>query len=153
MSTLYVDNLQPNLGSRVMAAGHVIQVKNISNSTQLATTAAGFYDIGLDISITPSSANSTFLLFGSIHANIQTNSEGYGYGFYRDATLLHDEQLMVYATAAGLRAGMSVSHIDSPLTISTITYKLRPRSFGSGTVEYNETNRSRSSFTVMEIAQ
>ena len=127
MSTLYVDNLQPNLGSKVEIpdlkplAGSVLQVKNISNSTQLATTAAGFYDIGLDITITPSSANSTFLLFGSIHANIQTSAEGYGYGLYRDATLLHDEQLMVYSPTAGLRGGMSVSHIDSPLTTSTIT--------------------------------
>mgnify|MGYP001112254252 CR=1 FL=1 len=36
MSTLYVDNLQPNLGSRVSVSGHVIQVQPFSSTT--ATT-------------------------------------------------------------------------------------------------------------------
>ena len=41
MSTLYVDNLEPNLGSRVLAAGHVVQVVQATHTTQteLTTTA------------------------------------------------------------------------------------------------------------------
>lgn len=46
MSVLYVDNLQPNLGSRVMAAGHVVQVKQASSNSRFTTQSTSFVDTG-----------------------------------------------------------------------------------------------------------
>ena len=61
MSTLYVDNLQPNLGSRVMAAGHVVQVVEGSSGTfHTFNGVSGWLD--LTASITPTSASSLILV-------------------------------------------------------------------------------------------
>ena len=40
MSTLYVDNLEPNLGSRVLAAGHVVQYQRFEPSPTSTTPAS-----------------------------------------------------------------------------------------------------------------
>ena len=58
MSTLYVDNLQPNLGSRVMAAGHVVQVVSAETNSQVQNTTTSYIDTGLTATITPTSASS-----------------------------------------------------------------------------------------------
>ena len=58
MSTLYVDNLQPNLGSGVLIPGHVIQYKSVKDDT--ATTLApgsGSFTI-VSLSFTPKSPDS-----------------------------------------------------------------------------------------------
>lgn len=66
MSTLYVDNLEPNLGSRVMAAGHVVQVVHNTINQKIAFTSTSFTSSGLSVSITPTSANS------KIHVRLTT---------------------------------------------------------------------------------
>ena len=66
MSTLYVDNLQPNLGSRVMAAGHVVQVVQAASTTYLETTTSGSWlNVGAVATIVPTSTTSKILLSNS----------------------------------------------------------------------------------------
>ena len=58
MSTLYVDNLEPNLGSRVMAAGHVVQVARVTDNTT-TTLAPGSGDFTVvSLNFTPTSSSS-----------------------------------------------------------------------------------------------
>ena len=75
MSTLYVDNLQPNLGSRVMAAGHVVQVVAARDTTKVNGSTSAYQNTGLAISFTPSSANSKLLFI----ADVSVNMGGVGY--------------------------------------------------------------------------
>lgn len=140
-------------GHTLAASGHVIQVKNIWSSDQVSSTTAGYIDLGLDIVITPTSTSSQFLLFGSIHGDCNANGSGFGFGLYRGATRIATEDLMAYTPTAGWRLSCNVSYMDEPNTTSSITYKYQPNQFGTAQVRYNETYRSRSSFTVMEIAQ
>ena len=159
MSTLYVDNLQPNLGSQVEIpalkplAGSIINVQVVRNSTEITSSTAGNIDLGLEITITPASTSSKFLLFGNIHANLSTASSGFGFRLFRNETLIVHEDIMTYTPTAALRNSISIgSYIDVPSTTNAITYKLMPDQF-SGTIEYNETGRGVSTFTLMEIAQ
>jgi len=75
MSTLYVDNLQPNLGSRVMAAGHVVQVVSARDTTRVQGSTSAYQNTGLAITFTPSSANSKLLFIADVSVNL--GSVGY----------------------------------------------------------------------------
>jgi hypothetical protein len=69
MSTLYVDNLQPNLGSQVEIpnlkplAGSVINTWQAVKTDTQSSQGFNFVDVtGLSITVTPSSVNSKFLI-------------------------------------------------------------------------------------------
>lgn len=75
MSTLYVDNLQPNLGSRVTAAGHVVGVWQDKTDTPLYFNHGSltYSDFGLSIQVTPVSSSSKFLMRGHIYTAMSAN--------------------------------------------------------------------------------
>jgi len=73
MSTLYVDNLQPNLGSRVMAAGHVINQEMATVSTQVNITSSTLTSVWTP-SYTPISDNSD--VYALFNLNIMSNNNG-----------------------------------------------------------------------------
>ena len=86
MSTIYVDNLQPNLGSRVMAAGHVMQVVSSSNGDSWSTTSTSYVDItDMSVTITPTSASSKLLVMGHISGAATNNARA---SIFRDGTNL-----------------------------------------------------------------
>jgi len=59
MSTLYVDNLEPNLGNAVHSTGAVLQTVYATHDTyNLVSTIDTWTDVGLEVSITPKFANS-----------------------------------------------------------------------------------------------
>ena len=73
MSTLYVDSLQPNLGSRVMAAGHVVQV--VEDSIDTVINGSSTFSTLKSLSITPTSASSKIVIMYSNH--IYQDQSGY----------------------------------------------------------------------------
>lgn len=96
MSTLYVDNLEPNLGSGVHATGHVIQTVTAglpavsSGSTSVnavPTNHSSWYAI-FNQSFTPHSANSTiYVCAGPVVANsVGGNNKGVQLAICEDAT-------------------------------------------------------------------
>ena len=86
MSTLYVDNLEPNLGSRVMAAGHVVQVVSASNGDSWSTTSGSYVDItDMSVTITPTSTTSKLLVTGHISGAATNNAR---VSIFRDGTNL-----------------------------------------------------------------
>ena len=96
MSTLYVDNLQPNLGSGVHVAGHVIQTVTAglpsvaSGSTSVnasPTNHSSWYAI-FNQSFTPHSANSTiYVSAGPVVAySIGGNDKGLQIAICEDAS-------------------------------------------------------------------
>lgn len=58
MSTLYVDNLAPNLGSGVLIPGHVVQYKSAQNNTTTTLTPGSGDFTVLSLTFTPKSSNS-----------------------------------------------------------------------------------------------
>ena len=173
MSTLYVDNLEPNLGSRVMAAGHVVQVKEAEapSSGVVTFTSSTFTDIGLSVSITPTSASSKFLIIYTCPVFVLgSGAGGIGGGFrlYRDSVSIDDPQ---GDGSGALGSWMNLSFasgywdffhtavgnmMDTPNTTSAINYNVKysHRAGTNSRIGYNGSNyHPRCRMTVMEIAQ
>ena len=111
--------------------GKVLQVVSDTSTTAVATTSTSFIDIGLELSITPSSAsNKIFLLYTGIN---ETNgaSKYCELQMLRDATQLAIRRAL--SVANGYYALNSISKLDSPNTTSAITYKMQGNA-GDGTV-------------------
>ena len=163
MSTLYVDNLQPNLGSRVMAAGHVVQVQTgIIDRLDMSTTT--FTDIG-SLTITPSSTFSKIYITVTNHVYLATAGSVSWRGaltqIYRDASAIvneagqfgspslytntNNDRMMMYST---------INYLDSPSTTSQISYAVKVASKSGDNIDFNNASYGRQGrITLMEIAQ
>ena len=182
MSTLYVDNLQPNLGSRVMAAGHVVQV--VQGTMGYTASGGGdsgnvWYDSGLSASITPSSASSKILVSYTIHMGVSyyqarsrivrgstvvgTGTNEGTRGEASSAYILYDD---VAGTNQYRHAPLGIDYIDSPASSSALTYKIQVSAYSTHTWYVNrsytfQNDGTTGSFdsiplsviTLMEIAQ
>lgn len=180
MSTIYVDNLSPNLGSRVMAAGHVVQVVSTSMTSQWTIAGTTFTQVSpMDTIITPTSTSSKILVdirvcvgqadndnYIQFRANrlIGATSTDIGLGTSAgNSTLTSWTNNGPYTHAIYETHSSSWSYLDSPSTTSQITYRLfaRPMATTSRTMYFNrphdvgDANRgtTTSSMTLMEIAQ
>jgi len=155
MSTIFVDNLQPNLGSQVEIpnlkplAGSVIQVLQTTSNVQ-QTFAAGstdqqtFYDIsGLSLSITPTAATSNILINASVHVGGSADAFSPALAIFRDSTKIGAglesgiDNFGVYTSMRSFNLYESSSQpiifLDSPNTTSAITYKIRINNNGGST--------------------
>jgi len=162
MSTLYVDNLQPNLSSNVVIPGHVIQVVSaaiasgngptVSTATNnIADTATGFY-----ADITPTSSSSKIAVF--LTSNIQhvgTGGQGILWGMRRNGTPIarhSGSDYIEYSTAeSNFHRTVSFNHVDAPATTSSTRYELYLSNYGGGTSTVR--NWGATNIVLMEIAQ
>lgn len=179
MTTIYVDNIAPNLQSKISApnltlpTGSVIQVKQAFKSDTGTGAASAFTDIGgMSVTITPSSASSKFLVMYSASITM--------YNLTLQVRLMRDSTAIGVGNAGGVRtqsnagflnASSDTNHqapkvtgsfLDTPNTTSAITYKLQFKTQSGQTAYFNRsssdhdntdwTHRSTSDITVMEIA-
>ena len=181
MSTLYVDNIVPNLGSQVQIpqlkplAGSVVQVSQSYKTDIFTTTSTGYVDVtGLSVSMLPSSNSSKFLIQVNLNAGILGNAGGIQ--LFRNGSVIglpnsiggknNRFWLNIYngGDDANSTPNWGMSYLDSPATSSTVTYSVRCACVqGGGTIVVNDqtsqvTNQtyagnSVSHITVMEIAQ
>ncbi len=163
MSTLFVDNLQPNLGSRVMAAGHVVQVVS-APLLRLDTATPEFSDLG-GATITPTSANSQILIAFENHIYVRYLQSLWKGGLVR----LNRGSTTIYGDAAGEYGESNLSssasdrfmtyshrhYIDQPNTTSAIAYTVQGASRDSQVnITFNNLSYgSQGRITLMEIAQ
>jgi hypothetical protein len=81
MSTIYVDNLQPNLNNEIYIPRRVVQVVHGRLSSTYAATGAAGSDYwllpGLQATITPKFSNSNILISVNIYAGNSNTSSGY----------------------------------------------------------------------------
>ena len=156
--------------SSAQPAGAVLQVIQTTKSDVFTTTSTSYTDVtGLSVSITPTSATSKILVFGTII--ISNTGDMAAMQLVRGSTPI---QVGIaasnrYAATADFRASadaavsgaIPLNFLDSPSTTSSTTYKIQVSSRMSGTTRVNasgddadQTNRGRfmSTITVMEIA-
>lgn len=168
MSSLYVDNIVPNLGSQVQIpnlkplAGSVVQVVQGQTSTQVSTSVSASYtDTGLQASITPTSASNKILVIFNITVDYRTSTANFGaqIKLFRDATEISMDYVQGYYASSGTNDLRETRHhsqsvLDSPSTTSSVTYKVQGRApTQSGGISEFNWNSSVSSITLMEIAQ
>ena len=161
-STLDATKLSGNLpalnGSALTnlpASGKILQVIHAFTTTFFSTTSSTLADIGLSASITPSSSSNKVLAFGNI-GGIETSGDNYGQGaFLRDSTtIIADLDRGIGFTGDSTRQFTNAPFfiLDSPSSTSSLTYKLQFRIPAGGGTITTQTNGSRSTITLMEVA-
>lgn len=154
MSTIYADNIQPNLGSGVSIPGHVVQVVEASNETQISTTSTSKVSTGLSVSLTPASTSSKVLFSYTLAGVRKFGDMTIRFYLYRNGSQIVDleEGLFDTSSSAQITDTIGNSYLDSPNSTSEVTYELYWNVSG-GTAWVNVANWGRSSLTLMEIAQ
>ena len=158
--------------------GEVLQVvsttKTDTYSASIGARAVGGDVTGLTVTITPTAANSKLLIFGAINTSRSGDSASAGFTFYRDSSAI------LVGASAGSRLPVTVGHshiagatfqansshfgqVDAGSTSET-TFKIRLNNSGSsltrtfylnrssGDADSNDSTRSVSSITVMEVS-
>jgi hypothetical protein len=150
-----------------LPSGSVLQVESVSHNTEYDITSTSGQDIGLSITITPTSATSEFLLTGSIGIN-GASGNYFGIKLFRDSTEIGGGSGKTYngykiwypnsSSSLDNRtvSSLGINFLDDPDTASSITYKVQAFVSG-GTGGINHRNSSddtniTSQFTLMEIA-
>lgn len=156
MTTLYVDNIAPNLQSRVSVPGHVIQVVQGNHSSEETTVSSSFSDTSLSATITPISTSSKILVTCSTPVRIDSGHTAVGeFAIYRgtsaSGTQIGSKRL--FANGDELKTSFSFEILDSPSTTSAQVYTLafRMSAASGGTLRVHTDSRA-STLTLMEIA-
>lgn len=156
-----------DITSAGLPSGTVLQVKSVSHDDEYDITSTTGEDIGLSISITPTSATSEFMLTGSIAMN-GSNGNYVGIKLFRDSTEIGSGSGKTYSAYkiwyvrqdqnldSSTVGTLAINFLDDPDTASSITYKVQAWVSGNtGGINHrnsgDDTNIT-SQLTVMEIA-
>lgn len=136
-------------------AGEVIQVLSATDSTQRTTSSTSFVTASNTLSVTITPASTSNKIFILVSSSGRTSDETV-YTVYRGATDLGAASNRGLATMVGepatanAGAGVGISYLDSPSTVSATTYQVYLRQVATATGQLNW-NNSKGSITVMEI--
>ena len=116
----------------------MLQVIQDTVTGSVSTTSASFVDTGLDVTITPATTGSRFLVMatigqvakfpGNVNNSVALEIDRGGTQIYygADGSLFENESDYLYV------GPISFSKVDSPNTTSAITYKVRFANYVSG---------------------
>ena len=154
------------LASAADNAGKILQVVSANNATNQGSTSSTYADTSLTASITPSATSSKVLVFMSINGvyaaagdtclDVVLNRTGAGSGnggiLEFGGTCAFDQ-----GNQGSGDGGCTMTHLDSPSSTSSLTYKAQMRSSnGSDNIYINHwvrgDTRPRSTITLMEIS-
>jgi len=144
------------------AGGKVLQVVSGTSTTATTVTSTTTYgDLGLSLSITPTSATSKVMVFicqNIYNSRASAGSVGYAIRLMRDATAVftpaignYQSGYISYSTSGnwGIHNTFNMSYLDSPATTSAITYKTQGLCNGGSVIGQDSGNGS--SIVLMEI--
>jgi hypothetical protein len=143
-------------GVKWAAGGKVLQVVQVTTSTQVINNTSTFADTGLTASITPSSTSSKVLVMVSQMGCFKTAADSTNaliINLFRgvtDIALIAGNGLAT-ATSVGLEASFSYSYLDSPATTSSTTYKTRFKNAFNGNSVRVQQSSDLSTIILMEI--
>lgn len=132
-----------------LTTGKILQVvQSVKTDVDSSVVDTAFTDMGLSVSITPSSATSKVLVL--VHASI-----GAAVGYDQKTRLVRNSTPIFIGDAASLRPrattsfsatyrsdfyaafSVTISYLDSPATTSATTYKLQGASYAASTMYLN----------------
>ena len=141
-------------------SGHIIQSLTQEVTAISTTTSTSLVATAFTLTITPKFTSSKIkctLGLSGVHAN--TVQSAVELSLYKDGSHLKYLHSLIGYSSGATQDNMdaTIMATDSPSTTSAVTYAIYwRRGYGSGTVYYNNyinANRTRSWFTVEEIAQ
>jgi hypothetical protein len=140
MTTLYVDNIAPNLQSSVAIPGHVIQT--VIGTTQTGTTnttSATPVNTNLTATITPSSTANKIIIHVDGQAYVSTGAGGVAVYVYNGTEIVNHpatdsstQRYSLYTYGNEFWAPVSIHCVDSPNTTSAVTYTIQISSYTAG---------------------
>ena len=143
------------LTSSDMPAGTALQTKFSEYSTTISTTSSAWVSTGLSVTITPTSANSKFLLQWNQQCYMNTSSvwEGFRARVRRGTvTAWTDNYTIAHAVHNHLEMKKCYdSYLDTPNTTSSITYAIEVQPSSSQAFSLNH-GGAKSQLIVTEIS-
>jgi len=153
---------------RLNRAGNVLQVVSATKTDTFSSASTSFTDItGLSASITPTSASNKILIMIAVTGTGTdvANASDTGYRLMRDSTAIAVSSTGTYKYTGQLSnrnlggtlhaLNHAITHLDSPATTSSVTYKAQC-AVGGGTFYLNQdvngSTFSVSSITLLEVA-
>jgi hypothetical protein len=139
-----------------LPAGSVLQVVNATTTTTTTTTSASYVDTALSASITPSSASNKVLVIVTGGISVTDLGNVYGDGWAnitRGATNISETRVAINfgsSTWNDFISALPISHLDSPSTTSSTTYKVRI--YSSNSLLVYPSGSTAATITLMEIA-
>lgn len=162
MSTLYVDNLQPNLGSQVEIpnlkplAGSVLQVQSYKMPTGQISSSGNntWLNTGCNVSITPTSTSNKVLVILSA-STLANGTASYAVRVQRNGTVINLHE-MYNNDSVWQGDSVSLVCLDSPASTSSVAYTvdMLAQTGSSAQMRFNYMNGhgSTSTITAIEIA-
>ena len=150
-------------GATSFAPGKVLQVVQGSTTSAVSITAQSFTDTGITANITPSATSSKVLVIITASAKLTSgssrNSAIGGVNILRDSTQIYgggnNNSIGLYfanTNTDNIWTMSGYSHLDSPSSTSSLTYKMQAQIETSGETITFQTGAMQSTITLMEIA-
>jgi len=154
--TIALTNQLSGMTSASMASGSVLQVVEGSSTAAFASTSSSFVDLGLSVSITPTSTSSKIKVEYSLqNIYLAAANNGASFRIVRDSTPLFtpaDNYMLYTAAATNVYTSLSDVDIDSPSTTSAVTYKIQMAVYNTnGNITISELGRFQKTIIVTEI--
>jgi hypothetical protein len=148
--------LSGNTTGSIYAPGMVLQVVQAQTSAQITTNTTTYANV-VSANITPSSTSSKILVSvaaGGVTYAVGTTLVTDSYAIFRDSTELMEQQQQNYGNHASTQkmVGASLIYLDSPATISEITYSFQAKRNNASYYTYWLEGNKSCSITLQEIA-
>jgi len=140
--------------NNLRGAFRILQVVQVSTTTQTNSTSTTFANTALSAAITPQSNTSKILVVVNGSAFASNAGTDASVRVVRDLSGITVLSTMsaAYSTAGGVTGCYSFAFLDSPATTSAITYRTQlARATGTG-IAYDEVNGSTTTITLFEVS-
>jgi hypothetical protein len=139
-------------GSSLTGTGKVLQVVEGQLTSNFSTSSTSMVDMGLSVTITPSSTSSKIQVFVNLcGAGISASDGAISLKLLRDSTGIQETTNFNYQQVAQYE-NYNMMKLDAPSTTSAITYKMQMRNRVASSVYVNAYSSDDCTITVMEIA-
>jgi hypothetical protein len=136
----------------VNEAFKVIQIVSAVSTSATSTTSSSLVDTGLSLSITPTSTSNKILVL--ITQPLYAENGGFAtqvrQALLRDSTVIFDDGSAAQANASNVNR--SITFLDSPATVSSVTYKTQMSIPSAAGTIAAQSSSLKSSIVLIEVA-
>jgi hypothetical protein len=132
----------------------VLQVQYMDTATLITSSSTTFVASGLTLTVTPRSVSSRFLIYSvsSIAKTAGNVNNGVNLRLRRNTTVLSSQTAVLFTNTLLINIGTSpMVYLDSPNTISPVTYDIQFANFTAASMVEHNANGSASSILVVEV--
>jgi hypothetical protein len=117
--------------------GKVLQVVTATTTSATVTTSTSYVDVGVSLSITPSSASNKIFLVATSVNELNGASKTLDVRILRNSTEINSASYKEDSSGTGGKTTGAMNLLDSPATTSAITYKLQIKSLDGTIIVFN----------------